>query len=236
MTRPTGLLKAACPIASKKTGKMRIGIDEVGRGCLAGPVTVSGCLIPAGCRFSAKLPELRDSKLMTRLQREAWYEWVKTEGQEKGIIVAVSSAMPNTVDRLNIAKAANLAAWRSLNKILNEGDLFKVSVILDGSLFLKSKSFQNTGDFYRNISSVRTVTGADRKFKEVKLAAVMAKVTRDAYMRRMAEKYPEFGFDEHKGYGTKAHMEAIRKLGFIEGFHRQTFLKNAAPGLTQEGS
>jgi ribonuclease HII len=208
---------------------MRIGIDEVGRGCLAGPVTVSAALVPAGFREPAWLPELRDSKIMTRLQREAWCEWVKTEGFERGIIAAVSSVSPAVVDRVNIARAANLAAWRSLNKILDEGGFIKASVVLDGCLFLKSKTFQNAGGFPPNIESVKTVTGADKKFKEVKIAAIMAKVARDAYMERMAERYPEFGFGRHKGYGTRFHLEAIGRLGPIEGFHRKTFLQKGFP-------
>ena len=227
--------------ASINLNAVRIGIDEVGRGCLAGPVTVSAVFIPAGFKEPAGLPDLRDSKLMTRLQREAWYEWVKKEGAEKGIAIAVSSVMPRSVDRVNISMAANLAAWRSVNKLLylqagtgvsrfeacpSCQSFAEVEIILDGSLYLKSRTFQKKGDFPFGPLTVKTVIGADRKFKEVKLAAIMAKVTRDAYMGRMAEKYPEFGFERHKGYGTKLHFEAIKKRGTIEGFHRKTFLKS----------
>lgn len=222
-----------------------IGIDEVGRGCLAGPVTVSAALVSGRFREPANLPELRDSKTMTRLQREAWYEWIKEKGENAGIFISISSVMPKTVDRINIAKAANLAAWRSLNKLLAEQEGFlletnlpsrklaKTSIILDGGLFLKSRNFQNKGEFS---FSAETIIGADKKFREVKIAAIMAKVTRDAYMRRVALKYPEFGFERHKGYGTKTHIDALYQNGAIEGFHRQTFIKKMKlTGLTHKG-
>ena len=228
----TGPRKVASAAALARFNAVRIGIDEVGRGCLAGPVTVSAALIPAGFKEPAGLPELRDSKLMTRLQREAWYDWVKNEGLSRGIAITVSSVSPRTVDRINISMAANLAAWRSINKmfLLQDGNsalpCVKAGIVLDGSLYLKSRTFQKRGDFPFGPLHARTITGADRKFREVKLAAIVAKVTRDAYMRRMAERYPEYGFEAHKGYGTRLHLEAIRREGIIEGFHRKTFLGN----------
>lgn len=233
----TGPRKVALAAALVSFNAVRIGIDEVGRGCLAGPVTVSAAFVPAGFKEPAGLPELRDSKLMTRLQREAWYDWVKNEGLSRGIAIAISSVSPRVVDRINISMAANLAAWRSVNKLLcfqngigadlSRSKFAKAEIILDGSLYLKSRTFQKRGDFPSGPLCARTVTGADRKFKEVKLAAIVAKVTRDAYMRRMAEKYPGYGFEAHKGYGTRAHLEAIRREGIIEGFHRKTFLGNS---------
>jgi len=204
--------------------KIKIGIDEVGRGCLAGPVTVSAVSVSQKFKKPSYLPELRDSKMMTRLQREAWHKWMKEEGKSAGIYIATSSVMPKTVDRINIAKAANLAAWRVLNKLLFYSEDLEAEVTLDGSLFLKSRLFQEKKIYMPQILTVRTVPKADRKFTEVKLAAVWAKVSRDAYMRRADIKYPEFGFKTHKGYGTRAHIRAIMNEGVIVGFHRETFL------------
>ncbi|MFA4999374.1 MAG: ribonuclease HII [Parcubacteria group bacterium] len=205
--------------------RIRIGIDEVGRGCLAGPVTVSAVSISRSFKKPICLSELRDSKLMTRLQREEWYEWMREERKAKRIFAVVSSVMPVTIDKINIARAANLAAWRAFKKLFNMQNE-PAKVILDGSLFLRSRVFQENGMFLPQMMAVKTIPKADKKFAEVKLAAIFAKVTRDAYMRRMDLRYPEFGFVNHKGYGTREHIEAIKTRGIITGFHRQTFLKN----------
>jgi ribonuclease HII len=206
--------------------KIRIGIDEVGRGCLAGPVTV--CAVSTNSEFSIPkgLPELRDSKKMTRLQREAWYRWIIDKGANAGVHYIVYSLSAKMVDKLNIMGAASLAAWMSLEKLLSmlgEKDE-NIQVVLDGSLFLKSRDFQNS-DALKNIT-VETITGADSKFDEVKMAAVFAKVARDNYMKKMAEKYMEYGFDKNKGYGTSLHIKIIREKRPITGFHRNSFLKN----------
>ena len=204
--------------------KFIIGIDEVCRGCLAGPVTVGAALIPKTFRKPVTLPELRDSKKMTRLAREAWYEWIRNKGERAGVFVVVSSVMPKTVDRLNISRAANLAAWRSFQKINNRQEKIALGarVTLDGGLFLKNRLFQERENFpFR----VETIIGADERFKEVQIASVVAKVLRDSYMRRIAKKYPDFGFETNKGYGTKFHLKAIKRSGPIEEFHRKAFIK-----------
>ncbi|MCK9187206.1 MAG: ribonuclease HII [Candidatus Colwellbacteria bacterium] len=205
--------------------RAKIGIDEVGRGCLAGPVTVCAVLITPEFSIPEELPELRDSKKMTVLQREAWYRWTRDTGEEKGVRYAVSSVSAAMVDKLNIARASSLAAWRSFEKLMELSDAGKnLQVVLDGSLFLKNKDFQNSGALEG--IEIKTVVGADSKFTEVKLASVLAKVVRDNYMRKMAEEYADYGFEKHKGYGTRDHIEAIRSKGKIEGFHRSSFLKN----------
>ena len=204
-----------------KTIKNRVGIDEAGRGCLAGPVVVATALIPNDFNKPADLPQLRDSKRMTSLQREKWQKWIKEKGEYFGVYVVVSFVMPATIDKINITKAANLAAWRSLQKLLVLQRRANAKIILDGGLFLKSRTFQGSKDLF-----AETIIKADTKFVEVQLAAISAKTTRDDYMRRIAIKYPEFGFETHKGYGTKGHMRAIKKRGAIRGLHRQTFLTN----------
>jgi len=203
-----------------KTIKIRVGLDESGRGCLAGPVVVAAALIPSDFKKPASLPQLKDSKTMTRLQREKWQKWIKEKGKYFGVYITVSFIMPATIDKTNITKAANLAAWRSLQKLLALQKYTIAQIILDGGLFLKSRTFQESKDL-----SIKTIIKADTKFVEVQLAAISAKTARDDYMRRIATKYPGFGFEIHKGYGTKNHIKIIKKRGSIEGFHRQTFLK-----------
>jgi len=204
-----------------KTIKNRVGIDEAGRGCLAGPVVVAAALISSDFKKPDNLPQLRDSKTMTSLQREKWQKWIKEKGEYFSVYVAVSFVMPATIDKINITKAANLAAWRSLKKLLALQKHATAKIILDGGLFLKSRTFQESKDL-----SVKTIIKADTKFVEVQLAAISAKTARDDYMRRIATKYPEFGFETHKGYGTKNHIKIIKKRGLIKSLHRRTFLKN----------
>ena len=204
-----------------KTIKNKVGIDEAGRGCLAGPVVVAAVLIPNDFKKPAGLPQLRDSKRMTSLQREEWQRWIKEKGECFGVYVVISFVMPTTIDKINITKAANLAAWRSLKKLLALQKNVVTKTILDGGLFLKNRTFQESKNAF-----VKTIIKADTKFVEVQLAAISAKTARDDYMRRLAIKYPDFGFDAHKGYGTKNHIKVIKKRGLIEGFHRRTFLTN----------
>ena len=211
---------------------MKIGVDEVGRGCLAGPVTVCAVLLTERFKAPKGLPELRDSKKMTPLQREAWYKWIRKSGSEAGIYYAISSVSPKIVDRVNIACAANLAAWRSFRKLSGMIGDSAVEVVLDGGLYLKSRVFQRAGSAGSK-AAVRTVVRADRSFTEVKIAAVMAKVTRDARMVGFGQKYPDYGFSAHKGYGTRAHMEAIRKNGVIDGFHRETFISGIMENMAK---
>lgn len=219
------LYNEANRLMKKKSG-MIIGIDEVGRGCLAGPVTVCAVSVSEKFIIPGSLPELRDSKKMTRAQREAWCKWIRKNGKEAGICYAVSSVSPKLIDRLNISQAANLAAWRSYGKLIRPMESDQLTkVILDGGLFLKNRLFQEgMADI-----SVKTVIKADATFLEVKMASVVAKVTRDAMMRKMGAKLPGYGFEVHKGYGTKAHKEAIEKGGRIDGIHRNSFMGNKNP-------
>jgi len=202
---------------------VKVGIDEVGRGCLAGPVTVCAVSVSEKFRMPADMPELRDSKKMTRTQREVWCKWIKKNGREAGVCYAVSSVSPKIIDKINISQAANLAAWRSYGKVMKiTGSELLAEVILDGGLFLKNRLFQEGATDI----PAKTVIKADDTFIEVKMASVVAKVTRDSMMRKMGAKLPNYGFEIHKGYGTKAHREAIKRGGRIDGIHRNSFMGN----------
>lgn len=198
-----------------------IGIDEVGRGPLAGPVTVSAVAIPVNFKFSFHLkPKLKDSKQLTENQREAWFGRIKKYPE---IYRAVASVYPKVIDRINISRAANLAATRAFKKLV--GNYLKTTVgsrvFLDGGLFLNAKVLSAIG--CKIIP--KTVVRADEKYNCVKLASIVAKVTRDKAMKRNHKKFPAYGFDEHKGYGTKSHIKAIKKYG-PSLIHRQSFIKN----------
>ncbi len=206
-----------------KKVKVKIGIDEAGRGCLAGPVVVCAALIPIGFKHPKYLPILRDSKIMSTTQREAWHSWITKEGEGQRISVFIASVTPHTIDKLNISRAANLAASKCLDRMLKIHKGIKADVILDGGLFLKDKIWQQQY-LSSQLISIQTSSFADKQFPAVQIAAIMAKVTRDAYMKKIALKYKNFGFEKHKGYGTEAHIKAIRAMGPIAGLHRKTFL------------
>lgn len=196
-----------------------LGIDEVGRGCLAGPVTVAVVALPRKLRvISYKLwGRLRDSKKLSAKQREKWFRWIKANSK---IFYAKASVYPKMIDRINISQAANLAATRALRKLCSKiGDRNVRSVLLDGGLYINN--FNSIIDHL----DPRTIIKGDEKYNAIKLASIVAKVSRDRVMRRNHKKFPQYGFDQHVGYGTKIHMTAIKKHGYCE-LHRLSFLKN----------
>ena len=191
--------------------KYIIGIDEAGRGPLAGPVAVGAVIMPAGLKpLSKKIrSKLKDSKKLTSKAREEWYEYLKKHPKIKQIVVMIS---PQTIDRINITEAVNLAAGRALKKLAANGQnvIAKAGIYLDAGIKIKLNS--------------ETLVRGDEKINAIKLASIAAKVERDRYMLRLHLKFPEYGFDKHKGYGTKKHFEALKKLGPCP-IHRLTFIK-----------
>jgi ribonuclease HII len=191
-----------------------IGIDEVGRGSLAGPVVVAAVLLEPGWKPGGRL---KDSKKLTTLRREEWLRRIK----KSGISYAVSRVSPAVIDRINISRAANRCAGRSFNRLvakLGIKDKKDVRVYLDGGLYIGSKKDQVSGGW-----DARTVVKGDEKINAVKLASIIAKVTRDRYMTRLDGVDPRYGFGAHKGYGTRAHRSLVRKYG-PGASHRLTFL------------
>jgi ribonuclease HII len=195
--------------------KYIIGIDEVGRGALAGPVTVAAVAVPISFRGKNDLGlPLRDSKKLLPTYRERWFSFVK----EKGILFAVAHVQPSIIDRVNISKAANLAASRALNKLaLAKPKLVSGSrVMLDGGLYLRESSLVALP------RSSLTIIKGDEKVPAIALASIIAKVRRDRLMVRMHKKFPGYGFAAHKGYGTVRHIKMCRKMG-LSAFHRRSF-------------
>jgi len=208
-----------------------VGIDEVGRGSLAGPVTVAAVAIPKSLikleslsrifanKNSGRIRDtpLRDSKKLSPKQREEWFSFIQ---EHPKINYAVASVYPRNIERMNISRAANLAALRAYGRLSESCHMSHVTcrVYLDGGLYLGSSKWQMA-----NGKSAKTVTKGDEKFTAVKLASIMAKVSRDRFMTRLAKKYPVYGFEIHKGYGTKTHTKAIKKHGPSEA-HRLTFI------------
>lgn len=179
-----------------------IGVDEAGRGPLAGPLVVAAVLIEKNTRIRGKI-RLKDSKQLTERQRDYWFAWLKA----RGIAYAVSYVSPERIDRINIARAAHHAATRAVSKL----GVRNATVLLDGGLRV-------SGQFRQ-----KTIIRGDEKIKVIALASVVAKVTRDKKMARLHRRYPQYGFLKHKGYGTRAHFRAINRHG-ISPHHRLTYL------------
>ena len=205
-----------------------IGIDEVGRGALAGPVVVAAACVKYGMRSKAShLGKLKDSKKLSPLQREKWLQYFKGNST---IIFAVARVYPRQIEKRNISGAANLAAIRAYEKIIknlenmeyNGSKKFDIKAIyLDGGLFVKSRKYQE-----KAIPEAKTFPKADETVPVVAIASIVAKVDRDRLMQKLAKQYPEYGFEIHKGYGTKLHLDALKKSG-LSVLHRTTFCKTA---------
>ena len=197
------------------------GIDEAGRGALAGPVAAAVVAVKKGAFKKISFGEIDkfiiDSKQLSEKKREEVFEAIKLAPEIKW---QVSFIQPEIIDRINIWQAT-LLAWRRCFRKLDCQPNF---LFIDGN-------FDLSGDFYPSSKSdivkkdglaQMPIVGADRKIFLVSLASIIAKVSRDRLMRRLHQKYPQYEFVKHKGYGTKMHLEKIKKFGpcFI---HRKSF-------------
>ncbi|MBI5306363.1 ribonuclease HII [Candidatus Wolfebacteria bacterium] len=200
--------------------KFIIGIDEVGRGALAGPVVVAALALPKKFKIdkkllNLKLPKLKDSKKLSPRQREIWFKWIK----EQKLNYVVASVPPKIIDKINISNAANLAATRSVKKLTKSYKLKAKNyrVYLDGGLYLKNLKPKTL-----HLKS-KTIIKGDEKIPAISLASIVAKVHRDKLMKKLHEKYPRYDFINNVGYGVKKHIKAIKKFGFSK-IHRKSFV------------
>ncbi|HDY73154.1 MAG TPA: ribonuclease HII [Candidatus Jorgensenbacteria bacterium] len=197
-------------MSSKERGFI-IGVDEAGRGPLAGPLVVAAVAVPRHVQFRHKAGgALRDSKQMTPLQRERWFQYIM---EHDYIAYTVSWVTPRVIDNINIARAADRAATRAVGRLVTQENLptNNTTVLLDGALYL-------TNDI-----PYRTVVRGDTIFRAIKLAAIVAKVYRDSVMTRLDLVHREYGFAQHKGYGTRMHYKRLRMYG-PSPVHRLSFI------------
>lgn len=186
-----------------------VGIDEAGRGPLAGPVAVGLVCIPVD--FDKKLfGKAKDSKMLTPKVREEIFLETKKLHKHKKLSYAVSMVHAEVIDKRGITYAIKLCIKRCLKKCGVNPE--ETMVLLDGSLKAPEEFMYQ-----------KTIIKGDQKEKVIGLASIMAKVTRDRWMGKVAKGYPEYGFEIHKGYGTKKHREHIRKYG-VSSIHRRSFL------------
>lgn len=191
-----------------------IGIDEVGRGPLAGPVVVGAVYLPPRFRLPHDIPApLQDSKKLTPARRESWARYIKKLPRVRWALAQVS---PREIDRTNISRAANGAARKALGKLAVR-DRRSCRIYLDGGLYLGSRA-----EMPKN---ARTVVKGDERIPAISMASIIAKVYRDKLMERLHKKHPHYGFAAHKGYGTASHRLALKKHGPSPA-HRRTFLSH----------
>ena len=176
------------------------GVDEAGRGPLAGPVCAAAVILPE----HLQIPGLNDSKKLTDKKRRELFPII----QEQAIAYGIGLASESEIDEINILQATFLAMRRALEQLTVRPEI----ALIDGN---------RETDFGL---PVKTVVKGDSLSANIAAASVLAKVTRDNIMVEMARQYPEYGFEIHKGYGTKAHYEALRTYGPCS-IHRKTFLK-----------
>ena len=176
------------------------GVDEAGRGPLAGPVCAAAVILPP----HLEIPGLTDSKKLTDKKRRELFPII----QEQAIAYGIGLASEQEIDEINILQATFLAMQRALDQLSVKPDL----ALIDGN---REKNFG---------IPVKTVVKGDSLSMNIAAASILAKVTRDDLMVKMAEEYPQYGFDIHKGYGTKAHYAALTDHG-PSPIHRMTFLK-----------
>jgi len=188
-----------------------IGIDEVGRGPIAGPVAVCSFKCkPDFLDFISINTPLRDSKKLSRKQREEWFLYLKGEKQKGNCDFAVSMVSAELIDKVGIVRSITKALITSLLKVVENPK--EVSIYLDGGL-KAPKEYENQ----------ETIIKGDELHPVISCASIVAKVSRDRVMALHAKEYPEYGFENHMGYGTKAHYEAIKNKGMTP-LHRKTFL------------
>lgn len=191
----------SCEAALRKNYPILCGIDEAGRGPLAGPVCAAACVLPEGLVIEG----LNDSKKLSEKRREALYEQITTQA----VAWAVCLVDEAVIDEINILQATFRAMRGAVAKLGLQPDLCLVDGNRDPGLGLPT----------------RTVVKGDASCASVAAASILAKVTRDRLMYAYDELYPGYGFAVHKGYGTQAHYAAIQQLGLCP-IHRRSFLKN----------
>ena len=178
--------------------KIIAGVDEVGRGSLIGPVYAAAVILKKNIRKK----EIRDSKKLTKIEREKLAKFIK-----KNSTWAIGSASVKEIEKLNILSASLLAMKRAIKKLKVKPNL----VLIDGN---KSPELSNY--------LIKTIIKGDQKIKEISAASIIAKVSRDKLMLKMSESFKKYKWNLNSGYGTRDHINAIRKYG-VTRFHRKTF-------------
>lgn len=194
--------------------RLLLGVDEAGRGPLAGPVAVGVVAVPLGFNIRKHFPDAADSKQLSEEKREHIFERMKKLQKLGALSYTVSFSSAQTIDRVGITRAVRAAVFRGVRKLAPVPKGAKV--LLDGLLSAPKEYAQ------------KTIIKGDQTETLISLASIAAKVTRDHCMKRLSLVYPEYNFVIHKGYGTKAHYKAIGKHGPC-AIHRKSWLVEKIP-------
>ena len=186
------------------------GVDEVGRGPLAGPVVAAAVILPRDYSH----PEIKDSKLLSPRQREILAPVIQQDAESWGLgVVDVGE-----IDRINILQATLLAMAKALDRLTPAPDC----LLIDGNQPIVPKLFYNTRFASNNLPYQRTIVKGDRLCLSIAAASIVAKVARDEMMVAFDKQFPQYGFAGHKGYGSAAHLEALRRHG-PSPIHRMSY-------------
>ncbi len=184
----------------QKGYRLIAGVDEAGRGPLAGPVYAAAVILPE----DAYIPEINDSKKLSEKKREALFDVIT----QTAIAYSVYSVDEKVIDQINILNAT----FQAMNGAVENLSVIPDFVLIDGNR-IRGMDIPH-----------ETIVKGDAKSMSIAAASILAKVSRDRYITKIGRDYPQYGFEKHKGYGTKAHMEAILQYG-PSPIHRKTFLK-----------
>lgn len=192
-----------------------VGIDEAGRGPLAGPLAIGFFAVHTASALR-QFRGVKDSKQLSERQREEWFARIRSAATRGEIAYTVAMVQARTIDELGLSPAIRRALDRGLRRLVERGWAAPetTKILLDGSLYAP-----------RRYASQETIIDGDAKEPIIALASICAKVTRDRRLKRLAKLYPAYGFEIHKGYGTKVHYAALRRHG-LSPEHRRSFLKN----------
>jgi ribonuclease HII len=190
----------------KKGFKVVVGLDEAGRGPLAGPVVAAAVSLIPHSKF--KIPKIRDSKKLSPQKREELYRWIT---QSPFVEWGIGKVSEKVIDRINIFEATKLA-------------MKKATFNLERKLKRKADFLILEGNFKIDLPiPQKSIIKGDEKVLSCAMASIIAKVTRDKIMEKYAKKFPEYGFEKHKGYGTRLHLKMLKKYGPCP-IHRRSFL------------
>ena len=175
------------------------GIDEAGRGALSGPVTISSVILPKNYYN----PEIKDSKKLSYLKRKKLFDEIKNVAIDY-VIVDVDN---NKIDNVNILNATFFGMNKSIKKLNLSADIY----LIDGNKFQTKMKL-----------NYKCIIGGDNLYQSIAAASILSKVHRDKYMAKIGKRYPQFDWINNKGYGTKKHIDSIKKYGYTK-YHRNTF-------------
>ena len=178
--------------------KILAGVDEVGRGSLIGPVYAAAVIL----QKSVNKKLLKDSKKLSKEKREELYYYIK-----KNSIWAIGQASTREIEKINILQASLLAMKRAITKLKRKPSL----ILIDGNKLPDLKNY-----------NLKYIIKGDQKIASISAASIIAKVSRDKFIKKLSQEFNGYGWDTNSGYGTKEHLKAIKKLG-ITKYHRKTF-------------